>query len=721
LEISEKNTYQSLLPLFCPKSIAVVGASRNPKSIGYRLLEAIVTNKFNGTVYPVNPSAKFIYSIRAYPEIAVCPEKIDLAIISVPALIVPQAIDNCIKADVKAIILISAGFAETGKEGKVLQNEILNRVREKGIRMVGPNCMGMLNASPDISMNASFSITLPPFGNVAMSSQSGALGLAVITHAKKLNIGLSSFVSVGNKADISANDLLHYWENDSDTKVILLYIESFGNPRKFVKLARRIGKNKPVLAVKSGRTKSGIRAAGSHTASLASNEIAVEALFNQTGVIRANTLEEMFDITAILSNQPLPLNNKVGVITNAGGLAILCADACESENLVLPEFSETIKSKLRTFLPAEAAISNPVDMVASATPESYYKAIKTIMASDEIDSLIILHIPVDDSDSDKFFNSINSAVSETRNTPEGKNKPVVGCLMYDENFLKSILSSSKMPLYRFPESAGRSLAKVVKYSAWKNKPLGVLRDFKDTHIENARKICLNALHERGKGWLKAKEIHELFSAFSISLPESGITTNEFSAAEIARKMGFPVVLKLSSHTIIHKTEVGGVYLNLNNEQEVIEAFLHLKQKMALLNKSDEMDGVLIQKMLMDPVEVMIGMVEDNTFGPIVAFGMGGIHVEVISDICFRITPLNDLDAKEMIRSIKGFKLLSGYRGHPAADIPALEELLLRISKLVEEIPEIKELDLNPVFALAPGKGCVIGDARIFVSDKLSIT
>ncbi|MFH1005389.1 MAG: acetate--CoA ligase family protein [Bacteroidota bacterium] len=712
------DTKESLIPIFCPKSVAVIGASRNPKSIGFHLIESLITNHFNGPVYPINPTAEFIYSVKAYPSVSACPGKIDLAVIAVPAKFVSSVIDDCIKVGVKAIVLISAGFAETGKEGKIMQDEILQKVRQNGLRMVGPNCMGVLNIAPNISMNASFVSTYPPFGNVAMSSQSGAIGLAVISHAKHLNIGLSSFVSVGNKADISGNDLLQYWEYDDNTKVILLYIESFGNPRKFVNLSRRIGRKKPILAVKSGKTISGKRAAGSHTASLASNEVAVDALFNQSGVIRSDTLKEMFDITTVLSNQPLPLGNRVGVITNAGGLAILCADACESENLVLPEFSEKIKNILHTFLPAEATVSNPIDMIASASPEAYFKAIKTILSSDEIDSLIVLHIPTDISNCKDYFTSINDAVNEGRKTEEGKNKTVVACLMYEEKFLREFSPHSQIPIYTFPETAGKSLSKVAKYAEWRRNPLGTIRNFVDIDIEKAKKICQDALKKRGPGWLTINETLDILKTFLLPVPKGDVATDEKCAVEIAKKIGFPVVLKLASHTIVHKTEVGGVYLNLKNEEQVIESFRNLRQKLVSLGKADAMDGALIQPMLSDDaVEVMIGMIEDKTFGPIVAFGLGGIHVEVLADVCFRITPLTDIDAKKMIRSIKGYKLLEGYRGHTSVDIPALEEVLLRISKLVEEIPEIKEIDLNPIFALSPGKGCIIGDARIMVKDK----
>ncbi|MBI2967320.1 MAG: acetate--CoA ligase family protein [Bacteroidetes bacterium] len=708
------DTRDSLLPLFCPRSVAVIGASRNPASIGYRILDAIISNRFNGPVYPVNPSAEFVSSVKAYPSVTSCPGQVDLAVIAVPAKLVPGVIDDCVQAGVKAIVVISAGFAETGRDGKALQEVILRKVRENNIRMVGPNCMGILNAAPDISLNASFANVSPPYGNVAMSSQSGALGLAVISHAKQLNIGLSSFISVGNKADISANDLLQYWEYDHNTKVILLYIESFGNPRKFVKLTRRIGRQKPILAVKGGRTASGKRAAGSHTASLASNEIAVDALFNQTGVIRADTLEDMFDIAKILSNQPLPAGNRIGMVTNAGGFAILCADACEGGNLVLPLFSGKLQDKLHGFLPPEASVSNPVDMVASANPETYYKAIKEIISSDEIDSLVILHIPVDPKDTGKYFQSITRSVNEGRETEHGKNKTVVAVLMYDEKLLQELATQTDIPVFIFPEAAGKALSKVAQYSAWRIKPPGATMDFTDIDTEKAFNIIHGALKARGNGWLTVTEVQDVLQAFRLPVPSGGLALNEDEAMAIAGKIGYPVVLKVASHTLTHKTEVGGVYLNLKNDKDVRDAFINLKEKMIELNKESEMDGAFIQPMIKKGVEVMVGMVDDPTFGPLVAFGLGGIHVEILSDVRFRITPLTDIDAKEMIKSIKGYKLLEGYRGHRAADITALEETLLRVSQLVEAIPEISELDLNPIFALPPGKGCVIGDARIMV-------
>ncbi|MBI4242624.1 MAG: acetate--CoA ligase family protein [Planctomycetes bacterium] len=709
-------TVESLVPLFKPKSVVVVGASRDPKSIGYRVLEALVTNRFNGPVYPVNPNADFVGSIKAFKSISEIKDQIDLAVITVPSQTVISVAEECAKAGVKALIVISAGFAETGDAGKQLQDKLTDIVRKNGMRMIGPNCMGFLNTDPQIQLNASFSPIFPPFGNIAMSSQSGALGLAIIALAKELNIGLSSFASVGNKADINGNDLIEYCEQDKNTDVILLYLESFGDPRRFSKLARRVGKTKPIVAVKGGRTSSGKRAAGSHTAALSSNDIVVDALFHQTGVIRADTLEEMFDIAVILSNKNLPNGKKVGILTNAGGPAILCADACDAGGLIVPELSEQTKTKLREFLPPAASVTNPVDMIASATSDNYHKAIKILAAAEEIDSLVVIYIPVDTSNDKAVLESISKGVSEVR-SEQNINKPVLACLMAKgSKTSQRFLKAGKIPLYTFPEGAGRALVKVTQYSEWKRKPAGNLTELlSKSEIEQAKLICQNASKERGKGWLSAGETHELLKAIKLQLPVVSIATNENDAVKIASRIGFPVAMKLASHTIIHKTEIGGVVLNISSESQTVESFNKIRNKLLKENRLNEMEGVLIQPMITGGTEVMVGVTEESLFGPVIAFGLGGIHVEILKDISFRVTPISDLDAKEMIETIRGSKLLKGYRGHPPADIDALAELLLRISNLVQAVPEIKQLDLNPVFALEPGKGYRIADARIYQS------
>ncbi|HWP59800.1 MAG TPA: GNAT family N-acetyltransferase [Candidatus Acidoferrales bacterium] len=705
-------TAASLRPFFKPRSVCVVGVSRNASGIGHRIFKALA-GRFRGAVYAVNPNARTIDSTQAYASVRELPEPVDLAVLAVPRDEVLQIVDDCAERGVRALVVITAGFAEINEEGRRLQRELVEKVRGYGMRMVGPNCLGLINADPRVQLNASFSPVFPLPGRIAMSSQSGALGLAILSLARKRQLGLSTFVSVGNKADVSGNDLLQYWEEDESTGVILLYLESFGNPRRFARIARRVSRSKPVVCVKAGRTLSGKRAAGSHTAALAGNDIAVEALFRQTGVIRAETLDEMFDLSAFLANQPLPSGPRVAIVTNAGGPGILCADACEAGGLVIPELSEATRGRLRDFLPLTASVSNPVDMIASAGPEHYRQAVATLLASAEVDALVAMYVDVGMADSALVAQAIAEGVKAGRATSRAL-KPVAVCWMAEPLPEPLVGGQETIPTYAFPESAGRVLAKAAAYREWRAKPLGVVPDFADIQLDAAREICRGALNRRGPGWLATEETRKLLAAGGLPITAGGVATTAEQACELARAVGFPVAVKLASHQVVHKTEFGGVRLNLRNAAAVSRAFAEIRRRVAEQASLDAMEGVLVQPMVSGGVEVMVGVTQDPLFGPLVGFGLGGIHVEILADICFRVTPLTDRDAREMIEGIRGYRLLQGYRGHPPADLSAIEEVLLRISRMVEEIPAITELDLNPIFALAPGKGCRIVDARVRV-------
>jgi acetyl coenzyme A synthetase (ADP forming)-like protein len=699
-------TATSLRWFFKPGSGAVVGASREPSSIGYRILEALVMNRFQGPVYPVNPKAKVVGSMHAYPSVSALPEPVDLAIIAVPRDAVLGVVDECAQRGVKAAVVITAGFAEADEEGKALQKQLLEKVRGHGMRMVGPNCMGLLNTEAAIRLNASFSPIFPPPGRIAMSSQSGALGLAILALATERELGISSFVSVGNKADVSGNDLLQYWELDDDTRVILLYLESFGNPRRFARIARRVSRSKPIIAVKAGRTAAGRRAAGSHTAALAASDVAVDALFRQTGVIRAETLDEMFDIAAALENQALPKGRRIAIVTNAGGPGILCTDACEAGGLIVPELSLEAREKLRTFLPAAASVSNPVDMIASAGAESYRQTIEAVLPAPGVDAMIIIYIPVDRNDSQSVAQAISDGVTHAR-AAGGGGKPVFACLMASDGAHALTAGTETIPSYLFPETAAKVLSKAASYAEWRSKPLDFIPGFPDVKKDEARQIVTRAIETRGGGWLLAQEAYAVLSAFGINQVAGGLAHTPHEAVEIARKVGFPVAVKLASQRVLHKSDIGAVRLNLQDEASVRSAFDEIRQ--------DGMEVIIVQSMIRSGVELMVGVAEDALFGPLIAFGLGGIHVEILGDVCFRVTPLTGRDAEEMVHGIRGYRLLEGYRGHPPADVKAIEDVLLRVSRMVEDIPEIRELDLNPLFALPPGQGCAVVDARIRVS------
>ncbi len=601
-------TIASLRPFFQPLSVAVIGASRNPASVGYRIVAGLIENGFHGAVYPVNPQATSIAEHKAYPSIGAAPPQADLAIIAVPRDAVLKATDECAAAGIRAMIVISAGFAETGPEGRELQRQLVERVRGYSMRMIGPNCLGLINADPSVRLNASFSPVFPPSGRAALSSQSGALGLAILGAADRLGLGLSSFVSVGNKGDVSGNDLLQYWEEDPNTDVILLYLESFGNPRRFARIARRVSQRKPIVALKAGRTKAGGRAAGSHTAALAASDVAVEALFHQTGVIRAETLEEMFDLASLLGNQPLPTGRRVGIVTNAGGPGILCADACEAGGLVLPQLSEATRSRLAGFLPAAASLGNPVDMIASATPPQYQQAVETLLTSGEIDALIVIYIPVGLTGSEAIVEAVHDGIRQGRETG-AKSVPVLACWMNAAEQKKSDQPREGIPTYTFPEAAARALAKAVRYAEWKVEPMGQLLEFDDLDLTTARWICTQAA-QAGPGWLSVDQTRAVLSAMKLPLVAARMAGNPDEAVRVAEELGFPVAVKLASRRLVHKTEVGGVTLNLGDAAAVRKAVEDIRARLQSLGQLDAWDGVLVQSMVAGGAEVMVGVTQD---------------------------------------------------------------------------------------------------------------
>jgi len=708
----------SLKPLLEPAAIAVVGASREPSGIGRRVLRALVGAGFHGAIYPINPNVAELDGLRCYPAVGDAPAGIDLAVLAIPRHVVLDVVDQCAAAGVKSLVVITAGFAEAGDEGRARQVDLVERVRAHGMRMVGPNCMGVLNADPGVMMNASFSPIVPPSGRVALSSQSGALGMAILELARERHVGLSTFVSVGNKADVSGNDLLQYWEADPHTSVILLYLESFGTPRRFAQLARRIGRLKPIVCVKAGRTRAGSRAAGSHTAALAASDTAVDALFRQTGVIRADTIDEMFDIAACLEAQPLPLGKRVAIVTNAGGPGILAVDACDAAGLSVPPFSADTRGRLASFLPPEASIGNPVDMVASAGPGEYQRTVEVALESGDIDALIVIYTPVDTNATPQTLQAIRDGISAGR-AAGATAKPIVACFMAEPGRPHPIdVAGERIPSYTFPENAARTLARVAAYAEWRAQPPGLLWGYEDIRTDDARAICQQALAARGDGWLSADETRAVLGAFGLPIAAGTIAHSADEAAALAQVIGFPVVAKLAARQIQHKTDVGAVRLDLASDQAVRRAFNDIMAIGRKLAAGGDVDGVLIQSMITGGVETMIGVSDDPLFGPLVAFGLGGIYVEVLGDVQFRVAPLTDRDADELIGGIHGLPLLHGYRGHPPADIDALRELLLRVSRLAVEVPEIGALDLNPVIALPPGRGCRIVDARIDVRTRV---
>jgi|FLYL01.1.fsa_nt_gi acetyl coenzyme A synthetase (ADP forming)-like protein len=693
----------SLLPLFFPRTVAVIGASTEPGSIGNNLFRNILTGGYGGTLYPVNPNTGVVNAVRAYPSVKDIPDDVDLAFVVVPAPVVAQVVRECAEKGVRGLVVISAGFGESGPEGEAREEELVRLVREAGMRMVGPNCMGLINTAPAVCLNGTFAPIAPPPGNIAMSSQSGALGIAILDHCRRHRLGISQFVSVGNKADVSGNDLLLAWEDDPATDVILLYLESFGNPRRFGRIARRVARTKPIAAVKSGRTHAGTRAASSHTGALASADIAVDALFRQSGVIRVDTLSELFAVGSLLANQPIPKGRRVGVVTNAGGPAILAADALESHRLELPEFSTDLQKAILAEVPGAAA-RNPVDLIAGAGPEEYRKVLPRLFASGEIDSLMVVYVPTDPSG----VGEVGEVVRDVAGS-HGEGITTLAVFMQAEEAASHLAGDRvTVPTFAFPEDAARALARVVEYSEWLRRDPGTVPVFDDVDVAQAEEVVAAALRRLGEegGWLTPSETDRLLSAFRIPVAVSIVVTSAKEAAEAQRKLGRPVAVKVVSEEAVHKSDVGGVVLNVASPEAAADAYRRVTSVVEGETRA------LVQEMVGGGHEVLVGVAEDPTFGPLVVFGLGGVYVELLGDISFRLHPLTDVDAEEMISGIKGARLLEGYRGQPPGDRRALRDLLLRVSALVSAIPEISEMDLNPVKVLP--EGVVVVDARIRV-------
>lgn len=703
-----------LTSFFRPRTVAVVGASRDPAGIGHRILLALLSGQFAGTIIPINPQATEVAGLKAFPSLTAIPEPVDLAIIAVPPALVLSVIDECAVKQVPAAVLITAGFAETGETGLSLEQQLREKVHRHGIRLIGPNCFGLMNLDPTVRLNATYTPAIPPTGRVALASESGGMGLAVVTAATRLNLGLSGFVSVGNHVDVSVLDLLEYWEQDESTGVILLYLETIVDPRRFRHIAGRVGKKKPIIVLKAGRTQAGQTAAGSHTAALATNDRAVDALFTQCGVIRAKTLDEFLALATGLSAQPIPQGRSVGILTDSGGPGVLCADSCATEGLTVPELSGPAQSALASFLPPTAALRNPVDVIGFATEDQHARAVETMLTADSLDTLIIVHVSVSSEDNPPVAAGIVRGIRAARRI-SGKRKPVYICWMAEGDLDRTFtVDEETIPTYRHPEIPARVINRALTYTTWQHERPGQTPRYPDADMDQARAICAGALSRRGPGWLTTQETRALLAAMKLPLAQGRIAATADEAVRISGEIGFPVAVKLASRTILHKTEIGGVHLNLADEQSVRDAFESIKARLAQEGKPDAMEGVLIQPMLSGGVEVMAGVTRDPLFGPLLAFSLGGIHVEILGDVQFRVTPLTDRDATEMVKEIKGARLLQGYRGKPAADTAALSDVLLRLSRLVEEIPEISELDLNPIFALPEGQGCRIADARIRV-------
>jgi len=682
----------SLRPFFEARTVAVVGASARRGTIGGELFRNIIEGEFAGSAYPVNRDGAPVAGVRGYGSISEIPDPVDLAVVCVPAAAVLDAVQSALDGGVRAVCVISAGFAEVGSEGMERQRALLARIRAHGARLLGPNCLGISSAG--VRLNATFASRSAPSGNIGFSSQSGALGLALLEACESRGLGLSAFVSIGNKADVSSNDLLEWWEDDPATDVVLLYLESFGNPRRFGTLARRVARSKPILAVKSGTTRAGARAASSHTAALAGSEAAVDALFRQAGVIRAGSLEELIDVAALLSTQPLPRGRRVAIVTNAGGLGILCADACEAAGLELPGLSDETVRALKGILPAEASVANPVDMLGSASADSYRAVIPLLHADPAIDAVIALFVPAVTATAEAVANAIAESAAADTDTP------LLAVVMSAEGIPESLRAATRVSAFTYPESAARALGRAAERADWLRRPLGTVPHVGNIDHDVATEVVANALAFAEDKWLEPDETRKLLLAYGIPLVPEQLASSVDEAVAAARSIGFPVVVK-SAAPGAHKTEIGGVALDLSNEDAVRSAVARIGPP------------VIVQSMIGGGTELLAGLVQDPVFGPLVAFGPGGVFAELIGQASFRIAPLTDVDAEELVSEGKAGRLVHGFRGAPPSDVAALADLVHRLSRLGLEIPAVAELDLNPVLGLPDG--CVAVDARVRVA------
>lgn len=702
---------ESVRVFFEPGSVAVVGASHREGTIGRAIVDNLISAGFRGPIYPVNPSATEIAGLPAHASLGAIGKPVDLVVVAVPAPLVEAVVMDAAAAHARGVVVISSGFAEVSKEGRDAEDRLRRLVRSYGMRLVGPNCMGVLNASPSVSLNATFAPTWPPSGNVSMLSQSGALGIAMLDYAERLNIGLAGFISVGNKADVSSNDVLSYWGDDPNTGVIVLYLESFGNARTFARLAPDVARKKPIVAVKSGRSAAGTRAASSHSAALASLDVGIDALFAQAGVIRTNTLEELFDVVALLSMQPAPRGPRVGVVTNAGGPGILLADACEAHGLSLPTLAPETVARLREILPPQAGLSNPVDMIASATPGQYERAIELVGADPFVDALIVIYIPPLVTKPAEIAHAIASGAGRVP-----ADKPIASVFLSSKGAPPALSKGprGKIPSYSFPENAAMALATALRHARWRERPRGTTVSIELREERAIRRIVEKSLASAPdeRTWISTEDLATILGLAGVPFATLTTCPPEPAAAEEAstRLAGFPVVLKAVAPGLLHKTDVGGVVVGLESKEVVRRAAQTMLERLRATGY--ELSAFLLQRQIEGGIEAFIGVTSDPSLGPIVMTGLGGIHVELLGDVACRLPPLSDVDAREMLDSIRAKKLFDGFRGSPPGDREALVSVITRISALVEIVPELTELDLNPVKVLLPGRGAVVVDGRM---------
>jgi acetyl coenzyme A synthetase (ADP forming)-like protein len=691
---------------FKPGSVAVVGASRDPNKLGYQVVANLLDGGFPGRILPINPKAEVIRGLRAYASILDVLDAVDLAVIVIPHAYVASALEECGRKGVRAAIVISAGFREAGREGLEEELKLVEIARTHGMRLVGPNCLGVIDTSTPL--NASFSAGMPPSGPAAFMSQSGALGTAVLDLALAGRVGFSKFISLGNKADVSETDLLRALEDDEETRVILIYVEGLPDGQEFIRVARRVTRKKPVVAIKSGVTKSGSRAVSSHTGSLAGSEAAYRAAFRQAGVIRAPSMQSLFDYAQAFAYQPLPEGSRIAIVTNAGGPGILATDALERAGLEMAKLSSKATASLSSFLPSAASTANPVDVLGDAKAERYERALEIVVDEPGVDGLIVVVTP-------QAVTEIAETARAVGRISKRSRKPILGCFMGEARIAPGveILREYGVPNYGFPERAADALEAMTSHVREKARPLDALVTY-DVDREPVRKLFARVKGE-GRVSIGDAEAWDILNAYGFSIPKSSLARTAEEAVTSAEDIGYPVVLKITSPDILHKTDVGGVKVGLTKASDVRDAFDLMVYRAKRYMPQADVWGCQVQQMLAGRHEILLGMSRDPQFGPLVAFGLGGIYVEVLKDVSFRVAPFGRREAEDMIREIAAYPLLEGVRGQPPADTEAVIDALLRISQLVTDFPEIAELDVNPLMVFEQGRGAMAVDMRLVLS------
>jgi acetyltransferase len=700
--------------IISPKSIAVVGATNRKESVGLAVFQNLIKARFSGVLYPVNPKAASVQCIKAYPRLMDIPDDVDLVIIIVPAKAVPGIMEEAGEKGVKGAIVITAGFKESGADGFELEKLITQIADKYNIRMVGPNCLGVINTNSDVCMNASFATKMPKAGNMAFISQSGALCTAILDYAEGRNVGFSKFISFGNKADVNEIDLLNYLKDDPDTHVILMYLEDITDGREFLETAREIiwDAGKPMLAIKSGRSEEGARAAASHTGSLAGSDNSYNAIFKQSGILRVEGVNELFNYAVALSRQPIPKGNRVAIVTNAGGPGIMATDAAIRHNLTIAPLSEETKRKLREDLPPTAAVNNPVDVIGDATHERYEAAIQHILEDDNVDAGIVILSP-------QAMTDIMETARIIPHVKKNTDKPILCSFMgiVDVSQGSRYLSEHGIPNYAFPEAAVRSLAAMVQFG---NLMSLKQRQVRTRTVDRNKTLAIirKKLRDKEQYYMAQNEANQILECYGFPLLRSSLIKNPSEIDEAIDQVGFPVAMKIISPDIIHKFDAGGVKLKIKSKEEAETAYQAIINNVKKHKPDAQINGVLMEKMAKKGVEVILGAFRDPKFGPICMFGLGGTFVEAIKDVTFRFSPMWEVSAELMIKEIKTYRILQGVRGAPPSDIEAIKDSIIRLSQLLNDHPEIAELDINPLIVYPEGEGCVVADSRILLKDLL---